>query len=250
MQSGDDRLAKLAEKLHGVRDNLPGANEAAPSVPPSDIRVKRNSGNINFGTQVNIGSSLSPEPMAQPQRRSLNDRVEAIAGGYGVDPRAVWREVLHTRFGVNSVSELSKTQFVEASQALDAYEAQLKGHLAESKEQNHVKRLVAEALQIANDRDVYPAMSRFCSREFGETVLNNLSPDQLKLVLKFLEGAAAAQEASAKSVEPEQRAPTASSLPSAFARGAFFAEAKAFAFQYPMHCGAIALVLMILGKIV
>lgn len=245
MQSEDDRLAKLAERLHGVRDNLPGASEAVPVTLPSDIRVKRNSGNINFGTQVNIGSSPLPEPMAQPQRRSLNDRVEEIAGIYGVDPRVVWREVLHTRFGVSSVTELSKTQFVEASQALDAYEAQLKGHLAESKEQNHVKRLVAEALQIANNRDLYPAMSRFCSREFGETVLNNLSPDQLKLVLKFLEEAAPATP-----VEPEPRASTGASAPSASVPGVFLAEAKALVVQYPVHCGAIALALMILGKIV
>lgn len=245
MQSGDDGLAKLAEKLHGVRDNLPSASEGTPNMPASDIRVKRNSGNINFGTQVNIGSAMSQEPLAQPQRRSLNDRVEEIAGIYGVDPRVVWREVLHTRFGVSSVTELSKTQFVEASQALDAYEAQLKGHLAESKEQNHVKRLVAEALQIANDRDVYPAMSRFCSREFGETVLNNLSPDQLKLVLKFLEEAAPATP-----VEPEPRASTAASASSASVRGVFLAEAKALVVQYPVHCGAIALVLMILGKVV
>lgn len=245
MQSEDDRLAKLAEKLHGVRENLPGASEAVPSTPPSDIRVKRNSGNINFGTQVNIGSAMSKEPLAQPQRRSLNDRVEEIAGIYGVDPRVVWREVLHTRFGVSSVTELSKNQFVEASQALEAYEARLKEQVAESKEQNHVKRLVAEALQIANDRDVYPAMSRFCSREFGETVLNNLSPDQLKLVLKFLEEAAPATP-----VEPEPPASTAASTSSVSVRGVFLAEAKALVVQYPVHCGAIALVLMIMGKIV
>ncbi|MDF3845756.1 hypothetical protein P3W55_28955 [Pseudomonas citronellolis] len=247
MQNGDDGLAKLAEKLHGIRDNLPRTDGETPSMPASDIRVKRNSGNVNFGTQVNIGSSIAPEPIALSQRRSLNGRVEEIAGVFGVDPRAIWREVLHTRFGIGNVGELTKAQYVEATQALDAYEAQLKAQAAESKEQNHVKRLVAEALQIANSRGVYHAMARFCSREFGLTVLNDLSPDQLKLVLKFLDETTLAQDLPTKEAAA---GPRASAEPAAPSQGVFFAEAKALVLQYPMHCGAIALALLILGKIV
>lgn len=246
MQSEDDRLAKLAEKLQGVCESLPDAETKAPSMPQSDIRIRRNSGNVNFGTQVNIGSSMSTEPMASSQRRSLNERVEELAGVYGVDPRVVWREVLHTRFGVSSVGELSKAQYIEAAQALDAYEAQLKAQVADSKEQHHVKRLVAEALQIAHSRDAYQSMTRFCSREFGETALNSLSPDQLKLVLKFLEEPTVAQGQPVKESVAEKTAPPA---PAAPVRGAFISEAKALVTQYPMHSGAIVLVLLILGKI-
>ena len=64
MQSGDDGLAKLAEKLHGIRESLPGADGETPNVPASDIRIKRNSGNVNFGTQVNIGAPIISEPIA------------------------------------------------------------------------------------------------------------------------------------------------------------------------------------------
>lgn len=64
MQSGDDGLAQLAEKLHGIRENLPGADGETPNVPASDIRIKRNSGNVNFGTQVNIGAPIISEPIA------------------------------------------------------------------------------------------------------------------------------------------------------------------------------------------
>lgn len=79
MQSGDDGLAQLAEKLHGIRENLPGADGETPNVPASDIRIKRNSGNVNFGTQVNIGAP-SYRSRLPSQRRSLNNRVEEIAG--------------------------------------------------------------------------------------------------------------------------------------------------------------------------
>lgn len=243
MQSEDDRLAKLAEKLHGVRDNLPGVDGEAPTMPKSDIRVSRNSGNVNFGTQVNIGNSMSTEPMASSQRRSLNDRVEELAGAYGVDPRVVWREVLHTRFGVSSIGELSKAQYIEAAQALDAYEVQLKGQVADSKEQHHVKRLVAEALQIAHSRDAYQTMIRFCSREFGETALNSLSADQLKQVLKFLEESTIAQDRSAGGRSTESKPPRHSG-------DSFVSGLISLGSQYPMHCGTVAVVLIILGKII
>ncbi|ELK4791022.1 hypothetical protein [Pseudomonas aeruginosa] len=247
MQSGDDGLAKLAEKLHGIRENLPGADGETPNVPASDIRIKRNSGNVNFGTQVNIGAPIISEPIALSQRRSLNNKVEEIAGIYGVDPRVIWREVLHTRFGIGNVGELSKAQYVEAVQALDAHEAQLKALAAENREQSHVKRLVAEVLQLANSRGAYQDMAKFCSREFGLTVLNDLSPDQLKLVLKYLDEATIAQDLPTKEAAAERQT---SPRPTAYSLGGFVAEAKALVLQYPIHCGAIALVLLMLGKII
>ncbi|MDH0290603.1 hypothetical protein N7414_15875 [Pseudomonas sp. GD04087] len=249
MQSEDDRLAKLAEKLHGVRDNLPSATPEEHSAAQPDVRVKNNSGNVNFGTQFNIGNTLSSEPIAFSQRRNLNDRVKEIAEGYGLDPRVIWREVIHTRFGVSSVGEISKAQFIEAAQALDVYEALVKAQLAESKEQSHVKRLVAEALQLAHSADVYQAMTRFCSREFGETALNNLNPDQLKQVLKFLDGATVVKDEPVK--EPLVEASAASApAPAVTSQGSFFIEAKGFFLRYPLQCGSIAFALMILGKIV
>lgn len=175
MQS-EDRLAKLAEMLKDERGELPEAqpNSAVP------IKIK-SGGHINLGgTQVNINSSPAPDLLSPEQRRRLNRLVTEISGDYQVDPRLLWKEVVHTRTGVSSIDEIPRDKFAEAEKALLDHAEQLHA-------QAHAKRLVDEVEGAAKQRGIYQEMTRFCSREFGSTVLSRLNPQQLKAVLRYVD---------------------------------------------------------------
>lgn len=139
-------------------------------------------GNINLGgTQVNINNSASvPDMLSPEQRRRLNRLVTEISSEHEVDPRTLWKEVVHTRTGVSTIEKIPRDKFGEAEQALLDHAEQLHA-------QAHAKRLVAEVLEVANQRGVYKEMTRFCCREFGSSVLTKLNPDQLKAVLRFVD---------------------------------------------------------------
>lgn len=175
MQS-EDRLAKLAEMLKDERGELPEAHptSAAP------IKIK-GGGHINLGgTQVNINSVPAPDLLSPEQRRRLNRLVTEISSEHQVDPRLLWKEVVHTRTGVSSIENIPRDKFAEAEQALLDHAEQLHA-------QAHAKRLVDEVEEVAKQRGIYQQMTRFCSREFGSTVLTKLSPVQLKAVLHFVD---------------------------------------------------------------
>lgn len=181
------------------------------------------------------------EPLSSEQRKRLNLLVTNISNEYKVDPWTLWKEVVHTRIGVSKVGDIPKDKFAEAERALQEHAEHLHS-LA------HAKRLVAEVLQIANEQGLYQDLTRFCSREFGVTVLNKLNPEQLKQALKFVEDGVASPVQSVS--QPPDGSASDPTPPAATRRSAFVAEAKTFVSQYPVHCGAIALVLMFLGKIV
>jgi hypothetical protein len=138
-------------------------------------------GNINLGgTQVNINSASVPDMLSAEQRRRLNRLVTEISSEHEVDPRTLWKEVVHTRTGVSKIEKIPRDKFGEAEQALLDYAEYLHA-------QAHAKRLVAEVLEVANQRGVYKEMTRFCSREFGSSALTKLNPEQLKAVLRFVD---------------------------------------------------------------
>lgn len=175
MQS-EDRLAKLAEMLKDEREELPEAR--TPAAAP--IKIK-GGGHINLGgTQVNINSAPAPDLLSPEQRRRLNRLVTDISSEYQADPRLLWKEVVHTRTGVSSIENIPRDKFAEAEQALLDHAEQLHA-------QAHAKRLVDEVEEVANQRGIYQQMTRFCSREFGSTVLTKLSPEQLKAVLRYVD---------------------------------------------------------------
>jgi len=157
-----------------------------------DIRETTVHQNI-IGAQLNIGSLPDREPLTLEQRKRLNLLVADIARDYKVDARTLWKEVVHTRIGVRNIDEILRDQFPRAEQLLLERREQLHA-------QAHAKRLVAEVLEIANRRDQYQELMRFCSREFGITVLNRLNPEQLKQALRFIE------ERGIPPVEPEKAA--------------------------------------------
>ena len=169
---------------------------------------------------------VSPDqgPLSPEQRRRLNRLVTEISTDYGVDPRLLWKDVVHTQTGVSKIDDIPREKFSLAEQALLDHAAQLHA-------QAHAKRLVGEALEAANQRGVYQEMTRFCSREFGSTVLTKLNPDQLKAVLRFIESDAFAKPAARPDKQP-------------FLRHILFLTT-----EYPAHLAAVLVVGILIGKI-
>ncbi len=146
----------------------------------SDIEVDGDRNRVAGRDYIEVHVSPDQEPLSPEQRRRLNRLVTEISNDYGVDPRLLWKDVVHTKTGVSKIDDIPREKFALAEQALLTHAEQLHA-------QAHAKRLVAEILDVANQRGVYQEMSRFCSREFGATVLNKLNPEQLKVVLRFVE---------------------------------------------------------------
>ncbi|WP_347505803.1 hypothetical protein [Pseudomonas anguilliseptica] len=76
------------------------------------IKIKANSGNINFGTQFTIGERVDERALLPAQRKELH-QLRAQCEELGDDPRDVWREV-HTQLSVTGLDEVTATQFVQA----------------------------------------------------------------------------------------------------------------------------------------
>ncbi|WP_373389008.1 hypothetical protein [Pseudomonas alcaligenes] len=146
----------------------------------SDIEVDGDRNRVAGRDYIEVHVSPDQEPLSPEQRRRLNRLVTEISTDYGVDPRLLWKDVVHTQTGVSKIDEIPREKFSLAEKALLDHAEQLHAHA-------HAKRLVAEVLEVANQRGVYQEMTRFCSREFGSAVLNKLSPEQLKGVLRFVE---------------------------------------------------------------
>lgn len=149
----------------------------------SDIEVDGDRNRVAGRDYIEVHVSPDQGPLSPEQRRRLNRLVTEISTDYGVDPRLLWKDVVHTQTGVSKIDDIPREKFSLAEQALLDHAAQLHA-------QAHAKRLVAEVLEIANQRGLYQELTRFCSREFGSTVLNKLSPEQLKAALRFIENLA------------------------------------------------------------
>ncbi|SIP89656.1 hypothetical protein [Aquipseudomonas alcaligenes] len=146
----------------------------------SDIEVDGDRNRVAGRDYIEVHVSPDQDPLSPEQRRRLNRLVTEISTDYGVDPRLLWKDVVHTQTGVSKIDDIPREKFSLAEQALLDHAAQLHA-------QAHAKRLTAEVLEIANQRGLYQELTRFCSREFGSTILNKLSPDQLKSALRFVE---------------------------------------------------------------
>lgn len=146
----------------------------------SDIEVDGDRNRVAGRDYIEVHVSPDQGPLSPEQRRRLNRLVTEISTDYGVDPRLLWKDVVHTQTGVSKIDDIPREKFSLAEQALLDHAAQLHA-------QAHAKRLTAEVLEIANQRGLYQELTRFCSREFGSTILNKLSPDQLKAALRFVE---------------------------------------------------------------
>jgi len=190
----------------------------------SDIEVDGDRNRVAGRDYIEVHVSPDQGPLSPEQRRRLNRLVTEISTDYGVDPRLLWKDVVHTQTGVSKIDDIPREKFSLAEQALLDHAAQLHA-------QAHAKRLVGEALEAANQRGVYQEMTRFCSREFGSTVLTKLNPDQLKAVLRFIESDAFAKPAARPDKQP-------------FLRHILFLTT-----EYPAHLAAVLVVGILIGKI-
>ncbi|OWJ91097.1 hypothetical protein B6S59_25330 [Pseudomonas sp. A46] len=235
MQGEDDRLVRLVEMLHDERDELPKAEGAAAQ---AGIRVKGANSNINFGTQLNIGNVADREPLSPEQLDRLKLLVSNISKEFKVDPWTLTREVLNTRIGVSKIEEIPRSRFTEAEESLKAHAEQLHAH-------HHARRLMAETLELANDKGVYQDLMRYCSRQFGTTFLSRLSPDQLKAALAFVEGQ---QPPAAGQQRPDAPSdPRPSAMPASTQK--HWEEYKALVMQHPWQFGWTCVAGAFIGKV-
>lgn len=190
----------------------------------SDIEVDGDRNRVAGRDYIEVHVSPDQEPLSPEQRRRLNRLVTEISTDYEVDPRLLWKDVVHTQTGVSKIDDIPREKFSLAEQAL-------LDHAELLRQQAHSKRLVAEVLEVANRRGVYQEMTRYCSREFGATVLNKLNPEQLKAVLRFVETDAA-----------PQTAPKAEKL-------SFMKRMISLSSQHPAHLATVLAVGIVIGKI-
>ncbi|MCY1266033.1 hypothetical protein D9M68_325440 [compost metagenome] len=172
------------------------------------------------------------EPLTQQQRSMLRQLVESISAESGTEAFILWREVVHARVGVEHVGEIPRSRFLEAQDALISWRD---GHRMKVNVSMLVDRIrgATDAKGIEGQRDTW------CLRQFGEKHLDAMGTDQLRQVLAFVEDFQITQS-------QEQPAPAAIDPP----KQVFMPELRSFVSTYPVHCGVIALALMILGKIV
>lgn len=161
------------------------------------IKIKTNTGNINFGTQLTIGERVDERALLPAQRKELH-QLRAQCEELGDDPRDVWREV-HTQLSVNGLDEVTATQFVQAKGVIQA-------RLERLQEEADRKRLISKILRAADEKDARHALSNFCELTFGRTQLNLLKRSELPKALEFI------LQFEAKPVVASAAPPTASKM--------------------------------------
>lgn len=152
------------------------ADTKQPITAP-EIKIKANSGNINFGTQFNIGERVDERALLPAQRKELH-QLRAKCEELGDDPRDVWREV-HTQLSVTGLDEVTATQFVQARGVIQA-------RLERLQEEADRKRLISKILRAADEKDARHALSNFCELAFGRTQLSLLKRAELPKALEFI----------------------------------------------------------------
>ena len=135
---------------------------------------------ISHSNVIIASPQVPPDLLSADQRRRLNSLVTEIGNSYQVDPRSLWREVVHTRIGVSRVDQILRNQYAEAEQALLDHAEQLHA-------QAHARILAAELLDLANDRGLYQELVRWSFREHGHAAFDRMTPGQLKGALRFVE---------------------------------------------------------------
>ncbi len=181
--------------LYEFNFNSRGDGKQPTSLP--GIKIKANSGNINFGTQFTIGERVDERTLLPAQRKELH-QLRAQCEELGDDPRDVWREV-HTQLSVTGLDEVTATQFVQARGGIQA-------RLERLQEEADRKRLISKILRAADEKDALHALSNFCELTFGRTQLSLLKRAELPKALEFI------LQFEAKPVAPGAALPVATKL--------------------------------------
>lgn len=177
MQGADERLAKLAGLLNETTSDLPRED-----AQPATARVKGAGNNVNFGTQLNIGTALAQEQkyISSAQRQALNALVQEISAECAVEARMLWRDVVHTSVGVESIGEIRREAFPDAREALVAWRE-------EHNRQANCRQLVARITSVTKAKGLYDQRDSWCLRQFGEKHLTAMNGEQLRQVYAFVE---------------------------------------------------------------
>jgi len=130
--------------------------------------------------EINVGPEADKEPLSSAQRQKLNALVANVSETLEIDPRQVWREVVHAKLGVESIHEIPRTAFDQA------YDAVI--HFRDTeREFVNVRLMVSRITSLTKEKKIYEERDSFCLRTFGERHLNHMNKDQLRQVLAFVE---------------------------------------------------------------
>ncbi|OLF53780.1 hypothetical protein [Pseudomonas chlororaphis] len=135
-------------------------------------------GNINnYGVNISLVDKTEARFLVSAQRKELHE-LRAKCEELGDDPRDVWRRV-HAQLGVNTISEITAEQFVDARNVMQT-------RLELLQEEADKRRLVGKVLRAVAEKDAKVEMNTFCELNFGRTQLKNLQKPQLQKVLEFV----------------------------------------------------------------
>ncbi|MFT8211185.1 MAG: hypothetical protein ACMZI0_12595 [Symbiopectobacterium sp.] len=110
--------------------------------------------------------------MVNAQRSQLNQLVKDIAEAGREDARFVWRR-LHAELGVNSIEEVTVSQYSTALSFLNALHDR-----SREKDANNV--LVHQLLKDIQQIELREQLTRFCHINFGSSRLIDLTRPQLQ----------------------------------------------------------------------
>lgn len=224
----DEKLAKLADMMREEVGSLPSDEEDAGQ---SRIRIKGNSGNINFGTQLTIGERAESRKLVPAQRQELYDlgvKCEELGG----DSKSLWRRVF-AQLGVNRIDDITTEQFQQARGVLQA-------NLDQLQEEADKRRLIGKILRATDEKAARSELNNFCELTFGRTQLNSLKRAELQRVLEFIQRFEVRPLAT-----PAPQPPAAPSAPEGY-----MDTLRMLMSRYPMQVGSVFLAGVIASKIV
>lgn len=130
--------------------------------------------------EINVGPEADKEPLSSAQRQKLNALVANVSETLELDPRQVWREAVHAKLGVESISEIPRSAFEQA------YDAVI--HFRDTERENvNVRLMISRITSVTKGKKIYEERDSFCLRTFGERHLKHMNKDQLRKVLAYVE---------------------------------------------------------------
>lgn len=133
-------------------------------------------GNINNY----MGPAEDKEPLSNAQRKRLNALVGEVSETLELDARGIWREVVHAHIGVDSINEIQRSQFADAVFILENFRETERIRV-------NTRLMVSRITNQTKEKRIYEERDAFCLRAFGERHLNDMTIEQLRQVLAFVE---------------------------------------------------------------
>lgn len=224
----DDKLAKLADM---VREEVSSIPRDGSDAAQQGVRIKGNSGNINFGTQLTIGERSESRKLVPAQRQELYD-LGVKCEEFGAESKPLWRRVF-AQLGVNRIDDITTEQFLQARGVLQASLDQLQ-------EEADKRRLIGKILRTTDEKAAKAELNNFCELTFGRTQLNGLKRTELPRVLEFIQRFEVKPQ-----VTPAPQPPASAPAPASY-----MDTLRMLMSRYPMQVGSVFLAGVIASKIV